>query len=52
MFTILIVGRFENINPKKDRSPVRGTSNIKNEIKIITVAYNHFKLWEEFFTKH
>ena len=52
MFTTLIVGRFQNINLEKDGFTVRGPCDVKNEIKIITVVYDPFELWEEFFTKH
>ena len=44
MFTMMIVGRFQNINPEIDGSIVRGPSNVKNQIKIIIVADDHFKL--------
>ena len=52
MLPTLIVRRFQNINPKKDGSIVRGPLDVKNEIKIITIADDHFELREKFFTKH
>ncbi len=31
---------------------MKGPSNVKNEMKIMSVADNHFQLWVEFFSKH
>ena len=49
---MLIVCRFQSINPKKDGRIVREMSDLKNEIKIITSPNETFKLWKEFLEKH
>lgn len=46
------MNRFQSINPEKDGANVKGPSDIKNEIRIITLADDVFKLWEKFFDKH
>ncbi len=51
-FTTLLVSRFQNINPEKDGATIKGPSDLKSEIKIITVADDHFALWKEFLEKH
>ena len=52
MFTMLIFRRFQNIHLEKKGSSVHGPSDVKNEIKIITVIDDHFELWKEFLSKH
>jgi hypothetical protein len=49
---MLIVSRFQSINLVKDGGTVKGTSNLKNEIKIITSLNETFELWKEFLKKH
>ena len=46
------MNRFQSINPEKDGANVKGPSDIKNEIRIITLPNDVFKLWEEFLIKH
>jgi hypothetical protein len=43
-FNMLIVSRFQSINPDKDGGSVRGISNLKNEVKIITSLDKTFEL--------
>jgi hypothetical protein len=31
---------------------IKGSSDLKNEIRIMTVLNDHFLLWKEFFKKH
>jgi hypothetical protein len=49
---MLIVNRFQSINPEKDGGTVRGISYLKNEVKIITSLDETFELWKEFLVKH
>jgi hypothetical protein len=49
---MLIVNRFQCINPEKDGGIVRGISDKKNEVKIITSPDETFELWKEFLEKH
>ena len=51
-FATLIVGRFQNINPNKDGNNVKGASDIKYEMKLMTLPDDHYAMWEEFLTKH
>ena len=46
------MNRFQSINPEKDGANVKGPSDIKNKIRIITLPDDVFKLWEEFLVKH
>ena len=46
------MGRFQNVNLEKEGSTVRGPSDVKSEIKILTVTDDHCELWEEFLLKH
>jgi exo-beta-1,3-glucanase (GH17 family) len=45
---MLIVNRFQSINPNKDDGTIRSISDLKNEVKIITSFDETFKLWKEF----
>jgi len=47
-FSALIISRFQNINPEKEGARVNYITDVKNEIKIITLPDDIFKLWEEF----
>jgi hypothetical protein len=49
---MLIVSRFQSINPDKDGGSIRGIADLKNEVKIITSPDETFKLWKEFLEKH
>jgi hypothetical protein len=49
---MLIVSRFQSINPDKDGGLVRGIADLKNEVKIITFPDDTFELWKEFLEKH
>ena len=49
---MLIINRFQSINPKKDDGTVRGIFNLKNKVKIIISPDETFKLWKEFLEKH
>jgi len=51
-FTGLIVSRFQNINPEKEGAKINVASNVKNEIKIITLPDAVFQLWDEFLERH
>jgi hypothetical protein len=51
-FNTLIVSRFQSINPNKDGKSVKGISDLKNEVRIITSPDETFKLWKEFLDKH
>jgi hypothetical protein len=51
-FTGLIVSRFQNINPEKEGAKINMPSDVKNEIKIITLPDAVFKLWDEFLVRH
>jgi len=51
-FSPLIVSRFQNINPEKEGAKVNYITDVKNEIKIITLLDEIFKLWEEFLERH
>jgi hypothetical protein len=52
IFSTLIVSCFQSINPDKDEETVKGTSDLKNEIKIITSPKDMFELWKDFLKKH
>ena len=49
---MLIVSRFQSINPNKDCGSVRRIVDLKNEVKIITSQDETFELWKEFLQKH
>jgi hypothetical protein len=49
---MLIVSRFQSINPDKDGGSIRGIADLKNEVKIITCPDETFELWKEFLEKH
>ena len=51
-FCKLIVGRFQSINPDKDGGNMKGISDLKNEVKIITLPDELFGLWKEFLEMH
>ncbi len=51
-FATLIVSRFQNINPEKEGATVKGTTDIKNEIRVITLADDHYEMWRDFLEKH
>jgi hypothetical protein len=48
----LIVSRFQSISPEKEDGNVKGISDLKNEIKIITLPDELFELWKEFLERH
>jgi hypothetical protein len=48
----LIISRFQNINPDKDNGTVRGISDLKNEVKIITSPNETFELWKEILERY
>jgi hypothetical protein len=52
IFCKLIVSRFQSINPDKDGGNVKGISDLKNEVKIITSRDELFGLWKEFLERH
>jgi hypothetical protein len=52
IFCKLIVSRFQSINPDKDGGNVKGISDLKNEVKIITSLDELFGLWKEFLERH
>jgi hypothetical protein len=43
-FNMLIVSCFQNINPDEDDGSVKGISDLKNEVKIITSPNKTFGL--------
>ena len=47
-----IVSQFQSINPNKNGGNVKGISNLKNEIEIITSPDELFGLWKEFLERH
>ena len=49
---MLIVSRFQSINPDKDGGSVKGIADLKNKVKIITSRDKTFELWKEFLEKH
>jgi hypothetical protein len=49
---MLIINRFQSINPEKYGGTVRKISDLKNEVKIITSPNETFELWKEFLEKH
>jgi hypothetical protein len=51
-FSLLIVSRFQSINPNKDGGTVKGISDLKNEIKYITSPNKTFELWKEFLERY
>jgi hypothetical protein len=51
-FTNLIIQRFQNINFNKEGLTLKSTSNLKNEIRIMTVANNGILLRHPFLEKH
>lgn len=52
LFTQLIVNRFQNIDPTKEGKSVQKSSDITNEIKVISLPDDIFKLWEKFLELH
>jgi hypothetical protein len=52
IFCKLIVSRFQSISPDKDGGYVKGISDLKNEVKIITSLDELFGLWKEFLERH
>jgi hypothetical protein len=52
IFCKLIISRFQSINPDKDGGNVKGISDLKNEVKIITSPDELFGLWKEFLERH
>ena len=51
-FITLVLTRYWNINPEKDGATIKSTTNVKNEIKIITLADEIYKLWDEFLVNY
>ena len=49
---MLIVSRFQSINPNKNGGLMRGIADLKNRVKIITSLDKTFELWKEFLEKH
>jgi hypothetical protein len=52
IFSKLIISQFQSINPDKDGGNMKGISNLKNEVKIITSLDELFGLWKEFLERH
>ena len=48
-FASIIVMHFQNINLERNSKLVSDTTDLKNELRIITLLDNIFKLLEEFF---
>ena len=51
-FSSLIVSRFQSINPEKEGRIVGGLSDLKSEMRIITLEDEHFDMWREFMERH
>jgi hypothetical protein len=49
---MLIINRFQSINPEKDGGTVRGIFDLKNKVKIIISPDETFELWKEFLEKY
>jgi hypothetical protein len=52
IFCKLIVSQFQSISPEKDGGNVKGISDLKNEVMIITSPDELFALWKEFLERH
>jgi hypothetical protein len=52
LFSKLIVNRFQNIDPTKEGKQVSKSSDLTNEIKVISLPDDIFKLWEDFLDRH
>ena len=51
-FSSLIISRFQSINPEKKEQIVGGPSDLKSEMRIITLEDEHFDMWREFVERH
>ena len=51
-FQNAVIERFQNINPEKDGASIKGSSDLKNEIQIITLPDKLWLFWEQFLKKH
>ena len=51
-FTDAVVQRFQSINPDKDGATVKGVSDLKNEIQIITLPDHLWAHWHKFLIMH
>ena len=48
----LIINRFQNINSEKEGKTVNGSTDVKSELRMITVEDSHFAMWNEFIERH
>ena len=51
-FMTLVLIRYRNINPEKDGATIKTTTNVKTEIKIITLPDHIFRLWNDFLVSY
>jgi hypothetical protein len=51
-FTDAVVQRFQSINSDKDGATVKGVSDLKNEIQIITLPDHLWAHWHKFLIMH
>ena len=51
-FVSLIISWFQNINPEKEGKTVNGPTDVKSELRMITVEDKHFSMWKEFIERH
>ena len=51
-FVSLIISRIQNINPEKEGKTVNGPTDVKSELRMITVEDKHFSMWKEFIKQH
>lgn len=47
-FTDAVVDRYQSLNPDKDGASIKGPSDLKNEIQIITLRDDLFEFWRNF----
>ena len=50
-FVSLIISRFQNINPKEGKT-VNKPTNVKSEIRMMTVDDEYFAVWKEIIERH